>query len=62
MNKEEFLDKKNSKSQTSIYLRHWKPDEYILSDLIEIVIDGNTLDVLISTVRIFIQKIFCFIN
>lgn len=51
----EILDepeKKASKTQTSIYLRHWKPDEYELGDLQEVFVEGNSFDALLSHVSI----------
>jgi hypothetical protein len=46
-------EKKTSKSQTSVYLRHWKPDEYELGELEEIVIEGNTFEILLSEVGLY---------
>lgn len=50
----EMLDspekKLNSKLQTSVYLRHWKSAEYELGDLIEIVVNSNTFEVLLGEI------------
>ena len=49
----EILDEsetKTSKTQTSIFLRHWKPDEYELGDLQEVIIEGNSFDALLNHV------------
>ncbi len=40
----------DSKLHTSVYLRHWKPDEYCLGDLFEIVLNGNTFEILMDHV------------
>jgi hypothetical protein len=46
----EIEKKVSSKLQTSIYLRHWNPDSYELGDLQEIILDGNSFDLLIDHV------------
>jgi ubiquitin C-terminal hydrolase len=43
-------DKKIQKSQTCIYLRHWKADEHELSDLHETIIDGNSFELLLKNI------------
>jgi len=42
--------KLDSKLHTSVYLRHWRPDEYCLGDLFEIVLNGNSFEILIDQV------------
>ena len=47
----EILDEpetKTSKSTTSVYLRHWKPDEYELGELVETLVDGTNYDSLMT--------------
>ena len=46
----EIEKKVSSKLQTSIYLRRWNPDSYELGDLQEIILDGNSFDLLIDHV------------
>lgn len=49
----EILDeseKKNSKSQISVYLRHWMPDVYELGELEEMLLEENSFDLLISQI------------
>ncbi|CAF0833958.1 unnamed protein product [Brachionus calyciflorus] len=41
-------DKKTTKDHTSIYLRHWKPDEYELGDLEEVTLEGNSFELIID--------------
>lgn len=41
-------DKKSSKLHTSVYLRHWKPDEYELGEIEEVILEGSTFDLLID--------------
>lgn len=48
-------EKKNSKQQTSVYLRHWKPDEYELGELKEEIIEGNSFEALLNYVKIKIK-------
>lgn len=46
---------KTQKSQVSIYLRHWRPDEFELGELVETVIDGNTNELLLNHVKLFMK-------
>lgn len=46
----EIEKKVANKLQTSVYLRHWKPDEYELGDLQEVILDGNSFETLINQV------------
>lgn len=49
----EILDepeKKTTKWQTSIYLRHWMPDLYEIGELEEMVLEENSFDLLISQI------------
>jgi len=52
----ELLDepekKLSGKQQTSVYLRHWRSDEYELGDLFEIVAASNTFEVLMSEISL----------
>lgn len=41
---------KKSKGQTSVYLRQWKPDEYELGELEEVLINGNSFELLIEEI------------
>lgn len=52
------LEKKvSNKLQTSVYLRHWKPDEYELADLQEVILEGNSFETLINHVNLtFIRR------
>ncbi len=43
-------EKKTTKIQSLIYLRHWNPTEYELGDLIEILLDKPNFDLLINRV------------
>lgn len=52
----EILDepeqKSNSKLQTSVYLRHWKSENYELEDLFEVIVDGNTFEALMNYISL----------
>lgn len=59
-------EKKTSKNQTSVYVRHWKPDEYELGELREEIVEGNSYEQLINHVSLkkhlkfnFNYLIFC---
>jgi hypothetical protein len=43
-------EKKRTKEETSIYLRYWKPDEYELEPINEILLEGDTYESLIKTI------------
>lgn len=45
-------EKKSSKQQTSVYLRHWKPDEYELGELKEVIVEGNSFESLLAYVSV----------
>jgi hypothetical protein len=49
----EIEKKTSSKLQTSVYLRHWQPDKYELGDLKEIILEGNSYELLINQVNKF---------
>ena len=39
-----------------MYLRHWKPDEHELGELVEILVEGTGYDALVNQVSFFFGR------
>jgi hypothetical protein len=47
---------KTNKNQTSVYLRQWSPTLLELGDLVEVIVNGNSLDLVLN--EVIIKKYF----
>jgi hypothetical protein len=41
---------KKSRQQACVYLRHWKPEEYELGELVETIVEGTIYEALLNHV------------